>query len=341
MPRARKYRQATFFQTLYEYDGPKLVLLKTPGTSYIIGASIVNNLYDEPFYGAEISFEQLNGLAAEEYGVRFLFLRPKFKQRFIFDLADLDEGDEINLLPLGLTPDTIKYLPGRTLFASDFTDEVRTGGAAQPKAEERILVDGNWEISDFNDLYGGYSDLYSFTDALEKFQDNNTPINSRKTIKTAFDKQWQGGGSYGSFYKSMRGVQSASERLSLAGFEYHSPGFVDFEGQKELLVAVTESLKDFGERHAEIAPAYKDLYQYLQINKLLSLPADKFDTNSDLATNVAERGLEFSKILPGGRWTVLLGLADGNQLVATKVLLSLYRRLNRLNDFQLQGRVTF
>jgi hypothetical protein len=341
MARTKTYRRARFDQTLYEYDGPKLILLKTPGTTFIIAVAIVNKNFDEPFYGAEITLEQLHGLLAEEYGVRYLFLRPKYKTRFIFDLADLDRSPDINLIPLPLGPNTIQYLPGRTFFASDFTSEVNIGGTSQPRAEERILVDGNWEISDFNDLYGGYSDLYSFTDGIEKFEDDNTELSTRRTILLAFQKQWQGGGSYGSFYRSMRGAQSPSERLGLGGFEYHSPGYVDLEGRGDLLAAVTDMLGDFEERQQEIAKGYKELYQYLQVNKLLSMPADKFDRTAPLAKSVENRAAEFSELLPGARWNTLLRLAGGDQLVAAKVVLSLYRRLNRLNDFQVQGRVTF
>jgi hypothetical protein len=341
MPKAKTYRKARFLQTLYEYDGPKLILLKTAGTSLLIGAAVVNDAYDQPFYCAEITLDQLNHLLDEEYGVRYLFLRPKYKMRFIIDLADLDWSEDINLIPAPLGPETIEYLPGRTFFASDFTEEVLIGSSIEPRGEERILVDGNWEISDFNDLYGGFSDLYSFTDGLEKFEDPNTAAEVRRTIVRAFDKQWQGGGSYGSFYRSMRGAQAPSERIGLSGFEYHSPGFVDLEGRADLLNSVTNVLQEFGRKQVELAKGYKDLYNYLQVNKLLSLPADRFDRRSPLAKSIEQRAAEFSEVLPASKWETLMRLAGGDQLVAAKVLLSLYRRINRLNDFQLQGRVTF
>jgi hypothetical protein len=328
-------------QTLYEYDGPKIVLLKTPGTSYILGVAIINELYEEPFYGAEISSEQMHELLDGEYSLRYAFIRPKFKQWFVFDLADLDFGTEITLFPLRLSAETEKYLPGRKFFASDFTEELNLGSAVSGKSEERILVDGNWEISDFGDLYGGYSDLYSFADGLKKFSDVQVDALSKRTIKSAFQKQWQGGGSYGSFYRTLRTVQGPADRLSLGGFEYHSPGYVDFEGQKALLDSVKSMLNDFGDRYLQIKKNYNELYKYLQINKLLSLAADKFDRSSDIANSVSSKGLEFSKMLPNVRWNDLLKLSDGDQLVATKVLLSLFRRLERLNEFQLQGRVTF
>lgn len=340
MARQKKYRQAKFVQSLYEYDGPKLVLLKTPGTSYIIGAAVYKPDLVAPFYGAEVSPQQIYELLSNEYGVRYLFLKPKHRSWFLFDLADLDHGEGINLMPLKLTSETAEYLPGRKFFASDFTEEISAITGPQPKAEERIYVAGNWEISDFNDLYGVYSDLYSFNDGIEKFLDKHTAIDTKRTVREAFRKQWQGGGSYGSFYKTLRTVQSHSERLTLGGFEYHSPGWVDIEGKAEKLSAVTDMLRDFNERYVEITAAYNGLYKYLQENKLLSLAAEDFEPSTSLAANVAERGEAFSLILPAAPWGIVLELADSNPLVASKVLLSLHRRLARINDFQLQGRVT-
>lgn len=328
-------------QTLYSYDGPKLVLMKTEGTSLILAVAILDERYEEPFFGVEISREQFYRLADEEFGVQYVFLKPDLRSRFTFDLANLDNKPTVDLIPAKLSPETIPYLPGRTFFAGDFTEEIALVAEIPAKAEERIEVDGNWEISDFGDLYGGYSDLYSFTDGLQKFQDTSIPIDVRRTVKNAFDKQWQGGGSYGSFYRAMRGAQSPRERLSLGGFEYHSPGWVDLEGQRSLLDAVTAMLQAFSEKYLELTKEYNAVYRYLQQNKLLSLQAGRFDKTSELAKNVAEKGAAFGALLPGGNWRVLIRLSDGDPLVATKVLLSLFRRLNRLNDFQLQGRVTF
>jgi len=341
MPKIKAYRTARFVQTLYEYDGPKVILLRTPGTSYVIAVAIVNEKLEEPFFGAEVTHEQLDRLIEQEFGLRYLFLKPKYKTRFLIDLSDLDRSPDVKLMPVKLSPETVEYLPGRTFFASDFTEELEIGAGPVDRAEERILVDGSWEISDFSDLYGGYSDLYSFKDGLDKFDDTDTPLEVKRTILRAFEKQWQGGGSYGSFYRSMRGAQSASERLGLGGFEYHSPGFVDLEGRADLLDSVTNMLQKFASKQAELNKAYKQLYGYLSANKLLSLSAEKFDKTSPLAKSVGQRGEEFAQILPGAKWETLLRLAANDQLVAAKVVLSLFRRLNRLNDFQLQGRVTF
>lgn len=125
MARAKTYRKARYVQTLYEYDGPKVVLLKTPGTTYIVAVAIINEAYDEPFFGAEVTSDQLDSLMDEEYGLRYLFLRPKYKQRFILDLADLDASPDVNLIPIEFSPQTIGYLPGRTFFSSDFTEDLK------------------------------------------------------------------------------------------------------------------------------------------------------------------------------------------------------------------------
>lgn len=344
MPRVAKpkiYRKATVAQVLYEYDGPKVILLKTPGMSLIIAVAIFKPDLDEPFLGAEITRDQLSALADEEFGLQYLFLKPKFKTRFFIDLADLDNGNDVNLVPIAGKIDISEFLPGRTFFASDFTEEIELSPNGSERVGERILVDGNWEIADFGDLYGGYADLYSFNDGLLKFSAETTPTDDKRAIMHAFEKRWQGGGSYGSFYRSMRRTQAPDERLGLAGFEYHSPGYVDLEGRAELLSSVTKMLRAFAQNRKQLNKAYKALYGYLSANKLLSLSADKFNRQSPLAQSVAKRASEFSALLPGVSWGTLLSLSGRDQLVAAKVLLSLFRRLDRLNEFQLQGRVTF
>ena len=202
-------------------------------------------------------------------------------------------------------------------------------------------MDGSWELPDFTDLYGGFSDVYMFENGHEKFLDKNETLDSKRRIKAAFGKQFQGGGSYGSLYKTLKSSQTADERLMVGGIQYHSPGFVEVEGRKELVEKVRERIQDFGRRYEELLMSYKELYRYLHDNPLLSLAADKFDSASDLGRTVGGKGASFCALLGGIKWGEMMLMSDGNQLVATKVLLSLFRRLERLHDFVLQGRARF
>lgn len=339
MAKKRKYEVAEFVQTLVYLDGPQLVLLKTAGASLLLAVAVTDQRYGDPYFAAEVSHDQLVDFLDERFDLRYLFEKPAFKTWYIADLAG--EDPEIPLAIAQPEDDVrARLLPGRGIFARDLTEEI-DGATIKPKQKERILVDGAWDLPDFSEFYGHYADFYNLHSSIDAFLDKQTSISRKKMIMDSFIKPWEGGGSYSSFYRSIRDHQNREDRLLVGGITYNSPGHIDIKGNLEAFTQVREDVLEFGAHRVEITKEYKNLHKYLSQMKLLSLPSSKFDKNSDLAKEVQDRGLKFASSLNVSEYRHILAMAGGDQLIAAKVLLSAYRRLSKLNEFFLQGRASF
>jgi hypothetical protein len=97
----------------------------------------------------------------------------------------------------------------------------------------------------------------------------------------------------------------------------------------------------YAENSAAINNAYNRLHGFLSQLRFLTLPASRFNRNSRNALQVTALGREFAEILGAMPYDVVLSMAQGDQLIAAKVLLSIERRLKKLYEFFLQGRVAF
>lgn len=332
--------RASIVQTLIFSDGPQVVLFRTQILTYIIAIAVQDGKYLEPFYGAEISETQLNEYLQEKYDLRYLMSRPIFKRWFMIDLGKM-EGDSVKLVKMQLTPSIAKaFLPGKGIFAREHTEECSLY-SENNYAEDSLSVDGSWDLPEVSDMYKQYGDLYIVFNSADIFIDPHASADVKRKVVEAFNKPWEGGGSYGAFYHSMRDAQAPNERLRLAAMQYMSPGYVRIHGKVHPFHEVRRLIEHYKHNFDKINGEYSDLHKYLSQMNLLTLPANEFDRTGKVADEVAERAKKFAITLDAIPYRNLYAMAGQDQLTVAKVLLSIQRRLDHLYEFFLQGRVDF
>jgi hypothetical protein len=88
---------AKYVSTLVYLDEPQVVVLDHGDDAKIIGVAVERDGYDFPFLGAEISFSQWERYNRQFVDLRYLFLLPRWKRWYFFDLADQDETTRFRL----------------------------------------------------------------------------------------------------------------------------------------------------------------------------------------------------------------------------------------------------
>jgi len=97
------------------------------------------------------------------------------------------------------------------------------------------------------------------------------------------DKNWQGGGSYSSFYGGMRGRARSRHPLQVQSIEYHSPGYIEVVGNKAVLDHVVQSIDRLISNHRDISQTYRAVYRtlsregVLRADKSASLSSERVD----------------------------------------------------------------
>jgi hypothetical protein len=331
--------EAKFVGTLVYLDEPQVVLLDRGDDAKIIAVAIDKPGLDYPFLGAEISYNQLVNYQRELVDLRNLFLVPRWRTWYIFDLAAVNDA---GMLPLKRADKAEyrneEYLPSPQFFARNHTHELVDLPTAI-LATQRYNIDGTWLPTDLSVFFARINDLYSFFLGIQKFNSSHTTMEQKKRFIRAFsDHPLRGGSSYVGLYGDLKGLVSFEERLAMGGIEKKSPGYVDIEGKSEILDWVIGALHVYARNTEEISSRYRILRGYLSKMKLLKADPDKLDLNSPVASQIKKYGEELAQSL-GVEYASIEKLTGNHILLSAKILLSHYRRLERYNLFFVEGRV--
>jgi len=233
-----------------------------------------------------------------------------------------------------------EYLPQSQFFSRDHTEPYLPPLLA-PQTET-LLVDGEWELQEFGAFYQRYSDIYAFLVAVMNWKDAGVAADTKSEIKNAFrSKPFEGGSSYLHFFGDLFSSLRRGERLGLDKVAYASPGHVDINGRDDAFGTVEQSLSNFLQAHGELHRAYSDFHQALSKAGLLRMPGEAFLHDDPNAQWIKKLAREFALALKFDDFDELWKLSNGNALVAAKILLSFYRRLEQAGEYFAQGRVSF
>lgn len=340
MARKPKILTARFEQVLVYSDGPQVILLSGPAESKLVAVAIHKEGMTNPFFAAQVSGDQFRDYIAERFDLRYLLVRPDFKRHFLFDLADLVDGS------IGMTRHTLvesddeDFLPDQGIFSRDHTESVSVQIAA-PQVFETFGIDGKWDLPEFSKFYSQVTDLYALFNSVDVFLDQQASLDQKRRVQDAFVKPFEGGGSYVSLYDSLASAHPRSNRLRVDGMMYNSPGFVRVSGRPKPLSEIREMLTHMESNYSDISDDYKSLYKFLSEHKFLRMPAARFSSSNPLAAEIKTRSQKLASSLDAVGYNDVLKMADGNNLVAAKVILSIYRRAVRLYEFFLEGRASY
>jgi hypothetical protein len=331
-------RSAAYEATLVYMDEPQLITLISK-KKRIVAVAIP---HDDPqhafFHATTVSIADWEKYLSGTVDLRYLFTYPTVRLHFHFNLYDMVDGKVMMDPWQGEIEE--RYLPSHRFFSSNHTEDYEQAARASDK--ETLLIDGEWELTDFGQFQQKFSDVYAFIISAENWTDTTVSLEKRRRIKEAFlDRPFQGGFSYVHLFKDLADNVPRSDQLNLDKIQYASPGHVDVLGKVSAFEALQEIIPNFVAKRTAIHDVYRSFYQYLSENHYLRMSGHDFRQGdaAEVYINANARNLTDMMLAPS--YDTILDLADKNALVAAKIVLSLYRRLADAASYFSQGRVAY
>ncbi|MBB3461072.1 hypothetical protein [Rhizobium sp. BK377] len=328
---------AIYQGTLVEYDGPQLAYFITSRDYPMLSVAV-----DHPELGYGMFSVELSDALFDKYMLGKTDLASLFRHSIASRLYFLDfmAGSQGTFKLLRADVAEINnddFYPSRGIFSRSHTSSINDI-AEVGQVVERFFIDGRWDARDFARFSGKLADTYALVRIADKLDDEIAEEDKGLLIGLIDERNWQGGGSYGGFYGEAREKTKRDYPLSVAGIEYHSPGYIDMRGHEDTLNEVVGAISVYRANRESLNEQYRSLHKLLQREGLLT--ADRlanFGTTStaDLAV---KRAIALGDTLGLPNVKLLSDLA-GPAPVFVKVVLSFFRRIRDLSVFYAEGRV--
>lgn len=332
-------KSAAIKQVLVYYDGPQLVLLESDRGYPMLAVSVERPDFGYAMFAAEIVGNQLEKYLQGKADLNFVFRSATVRRLYFFDLSREAQAHVTLVRATSAEAENEDYYPLPGIFARSHTHPLQEE-ATKGEGTQRFLIDGKWEATDFSGFYGKIADTYALMYVSRGLGAvSATEVDKIFLRDSILEKNWQGGGSYASFYGGMRGRARTRHPLRVSGIEYHSPGYIEVVGNTAVLLGVNDSVNSVIKDHAQISKVYKAVYRALKQDGLL-----RADKGKSFSTDAAEAyTLKQASRLAGmvGLHNVsfILEACENNVVVFAKVVLSFSRRIRDLARFYVEGRV--
>lgn len=326
-------------------DGPQLVTLRGPRKSRWIGVAISE--YENisyPIYCSRMSTENFIKYINGSVDLLYLFKYGKYNDYMVFDFKNCKKDGKVTLHPSIYNE---KFFPEAGFFFDDHTENLNyeKEDLLEPELHDEnyvVNIDGNWELPEFSSFSEKMSTVYTFLHCIRQIEKIPEDKRSKKLTRleeTFEDHPWKGGFSYVHFYNDLYGSIPANDRLAVDEIRYASPGFIKLDGNPTTFDDLNKSLISLRDNYKEITDKYRNLYYFLQSNKILSTVASEkpkdmsllnktiMDLTKDLSNSVSLYGLDDIYKYSGENW-----------IVTSKIILSYFRRLKSLFEFYSEGR---
>ncbi len=202
----------------------------------------------------------------------------------------------------------------------------------------KIVMDGEWSLEDlylFPHTYIHiYSFLYSFLRPIEDFDDEDDRL-----VITYSTHPWRGGYSAVNFYNNLKCIVDIKHRPKIKSIQYAYPGWIELT----LLVGIALNIKKivlcFTESANELNKLYNNIYKGMHARKMMKIEAKR----QSLLLSKEQRDFAIDS---ANKLSQLLGFENveqiqkltKNPLATLKILLSFYRKIKVLAEFNSKGK---
>ncbi|MDH5189904.1 MAG: hypothetical protein OEW89_01490 [Gammaproteobacteria bacterium] len=200
----------------------------------------------------------------------------------------------------------------------------------------KIHIDGKWNLEDLYIFPHTYEQVYFLIYSLLPHEDEGI----QEKIQYAYSAfPWQGGYSAVNFYNKLKYTTPKKERPQVLSMQYASPGWIELTLIIGVAVAVERIVKAISTSIREANSVYHEIHVGMSKRKLLRIESKRKEIeleqqHADYIQSSANKMVQ------------LLGLKDieqmhqksGSPLKTLKILLSLYRRVRTLAEFQGNGK---
>ena len=153
---------------------------------------------------------------------------------------------------------------------------------------------------------------------------------------------WRGGYSAVNFYEALRHRVPKEDRPAIQSIRYESPGWIELGLVVAVALNIKYIIKALTTGAKEINSTYHEIYKGMQDRKLtdLDIKRKEIELSRDQRQFARESAEELAQQMHFGGMEQLAELTD-NEVVALKILLSIYRRSRDLSKIEEQGRIRF
>lgn len=339
--RKPRKEHAQVVANLFEVDIPLVVLLsKRSGNSNrnFIACAIPDEDGDLDFYFAVfVGRQHLLKYFNEQCDLRFLFAFASGRKYYKFKHLPASVGSKVALEEFKGAVEE-RYFPDSGFFVTSHTSD--HGMQEEFGSEQRLHIDGHWDMQEFGSFYQKFSDIYSYKQAIAYLGESEGKRVDR--VQRAFaSKPFKGGSSYMGFFNDLFDIMPPRERPALEGIEYHSPGFVDLRGKDEILTSIRDSVSLFLSNADKIQDAHDALRGFMTKSKLLSITGGAKVVTPEIQRELRSLTAEFFEALPIDGKESLETLSKNNAIVHAKIGLALFRRLKATANYFAQGRLSY
>lgn len=202
-----------------------------------------------------------------------------------------------------------------------------------------VHIDGDWSLEDLYVFPRNYEQVYFMAYSLMPDLDEETKEKFHHAYKVF---PWQGGYSAVNFYNQLKYVIPKRERPAVASIRYASPGWLEISLLIGVAFSVERLVKSIASTISHANAVYDQVVKGMQERKILRLEAKRKKLEFD------KQELEYIEYA-AGRMANLLGASNleeihqrtGHPYLSLKILMSLYRRVRTLADYQNKGKADF
>lgn len=199
----------------------------------------------------------------------------------------------------------------------------------------RIPIAGEWSLEDLYVYPRTYEQCYFTYLALLSLEDDA----DQERIDHAFDAfPWQGGYSAVNFYNQLKWSVPRQLRPRVRRIQYASPGFIELSLAVAAALAIARIVHAFCSSARDVNATYTEIYRDLQERKLLKVETEAAiqkltrDDEQVIQTHLSTLGAVLEVDL------ITLNDKTGSPFKSLKVLLSLFRRMRTLAQYQKSGK---
>jgi hypothetical protein len=239
-------------------------------------------------------------------------------------LADADENGDFKrwyFLTREDVPD--EYIPQQDSY---FDPYLRPPGAETLR--QQILIEGHWTLDEIARYPRWFEEVYAAQALLSKEPD------SRVRSDIPFGYSFKSGYVYHNFWQVLhRWVFRADRDYKV---QYASPGIIEIGLEERTANSVVRSVRDFEANYKEIHDSYKAIHTWVKAQKKELAAGSQLVGTAELRSQL----LAMCEQLGSISYEQIDAYTRQNVLNTAEVVLSYYRRLKSLADYEMKGRAT-
>lgn len=202
----------------------------------------------------------------------------------------------------------------------------------------RLDIDGEWTLRDFHEFPYAYTQAYSFLYSL-----NIREVQDEERVWEVFNSYpWRGGYSAVNFYNQLYRIVPLDERPAIVSISYSSPGWIELSLALAVALSLRRIIHQLVESGRDIHRLYTEIHDEMHKRKLLRIEAKTAELNLERehlrfieeATDVFTHALGLENVEQLHKYSP-------NRLRTLKILLSFFRRIRKLEEYEEQKRLKF